>query len=324
MLTPSLNEFLAPGLEKVRLLMEEALRSEIRILDGTNASLLSSGGKMMRPGMALLIAGACGGVNEDSYRFAAASELLHNASLMHDDVVDESMERRGRPTVSSLLGCGPAVLVGDYWMVKAVNQILSAKRNTQRAIAVFSKTLSDLAEGELLQMELSKTAGTRWDDYYRIIYSKTASLFEAAALTAALSAGAGEEVIEAMGSFGREAGMAFQIRDDMFDYAGPPSIGKPVGIDLTEGKITAPLLAALDSAPQEEAAIREKVRLLPSEPELEGEIRNFVMVHDGLAGARKKMLEKLENATKALSALPESKEKSYLSELARLVGERTL
>ena len=319
----SLKEFLAPQLAEVRVRMEEALRSDVGLLGRTNASVLASGGKMIRPAMALLIAGACGNLSEDSYRFAAATELLHNATLMHDDVVDSAGERRGQPTVSSILGAGPAVLLGDYWLVKAMGLILSSERSTLRAVGVFSKTLSDLAEGELLQMELSASALTRWEDYRRIVYCKTASLFEAAAVSAAISAGAGEEVIEAMGRFGTLCGLAFQIRDDIFDYVGTPSIGKPVGIDLKEGKITAPLLAALDEAPFEEASVREKVRRLGSEPQLAAGIREFVLTHRGIEGAEAKIVENLENAVKALSILPDSREKSYLSELARHIGERT-
>ena len=303
--------------------MEEALRSDVGLLGRTNASVLASGGKMIRPAMALLIAGACGNLSEDSYRFAAATELLHNATLMHDDVVDGAGERRGMPSVASILGAGPAVLLGDYWLVKAMGLILSSERSTLRAVRVFSKTLSDLAEGELLQMELSASALTRWEDYRRIVYCKTASLFEAAAVSAAISAGAGEEVIEAMGRFGTLCGLAFQIRDDIFDYVGTPSIGKPVGIDLKEGKITAPLLSALDEAPSEEASVREKVRRLGSEPGLAAEIREFALSHRGIEGAEEKIRENLENAVKALSILPDSREKSYLAKLARHIGERT-
>ena len=290
----ALKEFIAPALAEVRSRMEKALLSDVTLVDSTNASLLSSGGKMMRPGMAMLIAGACGGVTEDSYLFAAATELLHNATLLHDDVVDGAAERRGFPTVWTLLGGGPAVLLGDYWMVKAMDLILSAKRQTLRAVSVFSKTLSDLAEGELLQMQLASSAETGWKDYFRIIYSKTASLFEAAAVTAALSADASEEMVEAMGCFGREVGLAFQIRDDILDYDGSAAIGKPMGIDLKEGKITAPLLAAFDADPSGEAKVREKLRRIGDEPALEAEIRAFVLEHNGLELARAKMMGKVE------------------------------
>ena len=324
MLKAELKEYLSSGLDKVHRLMEQALRSDVGLLGSANSSLLSSGGKMMRPGMMLLVAAACGSITEDSYRFAAASELLHNATLLHDDVVDSASERRGRKTVSASLGCGPAVLMGDYWLVKAVGLILSSDKNTRRAISVFSKTLSDLAEGELLQMQKASAGDTRWADYRRIIYSKTASLFEASAIMAALSAGADEAVVEAMGRYGYEVGMAFQIRDDIFDYIGTSSIGKPVGIDLKEGKITAPLLAAMDEVPSEEAALREKVLRVPSEPSLSGEIRSFVLAHKGIEGATEKMAENVENAIKSLSILPESREKSYLALLARLVVERTI
>ena len=317
-----LKAFLEPLMQRVRDMMEAVLASDISLLGETNSSLLASGGKGMRPGMALLIAGALGGATKDSIRFAAAAELLHNATLLHDDVVDGADERRGAPTVSSLLGGTASVLIGDFWLVKAVECILSADRESARAVRIFSKTLSDLTEGELLQMEKASTGDTTREDYTRIIYSKTASLFEATALTAALSTGAPEPVIAAMGRFGREIGMAFQIRDDMFDYMDAPGIGKPVGIDLTEGKITEPLLSALDAAPSEESRIRGLVRRIPAEPSLADEVRAFVRDHDGLSGAAAALDGYVKKALDCLDVLPSSEEKSYLRTLSCYVGER--
>lgn len=317
-----LKAFLDEGMQRVIRKMEEVLQSDITLLGDINASLLSGGGKMMRPGMALLIAGATGGVTEDTIRFAAASELLHNATLLHDDVVDGAGERRGRPTVGAILGGTASVLIGDFWLVKAVECILSASRHSERGIRIFSKTLSDLTEGELLQMEKAATAATTRADYSRIIYSKTASLFEATALTAALSSGADEDRVRLMGDYGREIGMAFQIRDDMFDYMDKAATGKPCGIDLLEGKITEPLLSAMDAAPGEAAAIRDKVRRIPQEPALAKEVCAFVHAHDGLSLAAKRLDAYVEKALACLSSLPESTEKSYLAKLSRFVGDR--
>ena len=149
---------------------------------------------------------------------------------------------------------GPAsVLVGDFWLVKAIRCILDAARNSERAIRLFAKTLSDLAEGELLQMQKASACDTTREDYIRIIYSKTASLFEAAVLSGAVSADAPEEWTAALAGYARNLGLAFQIKDDIFDYTGGEVLGKPVGIDLREQKITLPLLAALDDAADDEA-----------------------------------------------------------------------
>jgi len=320
-----IRTWLAGPLEKVEALTREALRSDIELLDATNRSLLSQGGKKMRPILSLLAAGAAGGINADSVRFAAASELLHNATLLHDDVVDNARERRGHPTVMALLSGPASVLLGDFWLVRSVHCILDASREGGKVIRLFAKTLSDLAEGELLQMQKASSADTTREDYLRIIYSKTASLFETAAVSGAVSAGASAGWTEALGRYARNLGIAFQIKDDIFDYAGGEAIGKPVGIDLLEQKITLPLLCALDSVPVEEAlSIRSLVSRTADHPGLAVEIRDFVLAHDGVSRAGREMGKYIEEAILSLEPLPESTEKSYLAELARYVGERTL
>ena len=316
--------FLAGPMKEVSALLEASLRSDIALLDATNRSLLSQGGKRLRPMLSLLSAGACGGINADSVRFAAASELIHNSTLLHDDVVDGAVERRGRPTVMSILSSPASVLLGDYWLVKAVRCILDASRESERVIRLFAKTLSDLAEGELLQMQKASSADTTREDYLRIIYSKTASLFEASALSGAVSAGAPEEWTAALTGYARNLGLAFQIKDDIFDYAGGEALGKPVGIDLQEQKITLPLLCALDSVPEEEAAeVRSKVRRIADEPALSDEVRAFVRTSGGMDRAASEMDRFIETAIFCLEELPASAEKSYLAQLARYVGERT-
>ena len=219
---------------------------------------------------------------------------------------------------------GPAsVLVGDFWLVKAIRCILDADRYSERAIRLFSKTLSDLAEGEMLQMQKASDCDTTREDYIRIIYSKTASLFEAAALSGAVSAEAPEEWTAALAGFARNLGLAFQIKDDIFDYTGGDALGKPVGIDLREQKITLPLLCALDSAPEEAPAIRTLVGQISDHPELADNVRSFVLDHGGVEKAVEKMDKYITEAVFCLEELPQSPEKSYLVELARFVGERT-
>ena len=198
-----IKTFLAAPMAEVSALMDESLKSDIALLDATNRSLLSQGGKMMRPVLSLLAAGACGGIKADSIRFAAAAEMIHNATLLHDDVVDGASLRRGRPTVMSILNGPASVLVGDYWLVKAIRCILDADRYSERVIRLFSKTLSDLAEGELLQLQKASNADTTREDYIHIIYSKTASLFEAAILSGAVSADAPEEWTAALAGYAR-------------------------------------------------------------------------------------------------------------------------
>ena len=317
--------FLAGPMEEVSTLMDDSLRSDIALLDATNRSLLSQGGKQLRPVLSLLSAGACGGIGPDSVRFAAASELIHNSTLLHDDVVDGADVRRGKPTVRAILSGPASVLVGDFWLVKALRCILDADRYSERVIRLFAKTLSDLAEGEMLQLQKASSGDTTRDDYLRIIYSKTASLFEAAVLSGAVSAEAPEEWTAALAGYARNLGTAFQIKDDIFDYGGGETLGKPVGIDLKEQKITLPLLCALDSVSAEEAAqVRAKVVRIDDEPALADEVHRFVLDHEGVEKAVEEMGKFIDEAVFCLEELPQTAEKSYLAELARYVGERTV
>ena len=302
--------------------MSTLLSSDVRLLRQVNASVLESGGKRIRPMLALLAAGACGHRdNEEAVKVAAIVELLHNATLLHDDVVDGSHLRRGEPTVFSLLGGGPAVLLGDYWLSKAVEAILSTKKDHDALIRIFSGTISDLANGELLQMGKSETCDTTEEDYLRIIRCKTASLFEAAALSAAIAVGAPSSYAEALAAYGSAVGYAFQIRDDIFDYYSDESIGKPVGIDIVEKKITLPLLGALRGSP-EESRIRALVRDMDSHPENAEQVRKFVLDGGGIVYAEKRLSDFIETALEALSPLPETEEKSYLAHLAQYIAGR--
>ena len=309
--------------ERVERIITEALRSDVSLLNATNTSLREHPGKMLRPLLALLCAQACGTLCEDSFRYAAATELLHNATLLHDDVVDGASERRGRPTVAKLLGCGASVLVGDYWLVQCMQTILDAAGGKDRVIRVFARTLSHLAEGELLQMEKASLGDTTQEEYLRIVYCKTASLFEAAAVAAALSVEAPEALVQALGDYARLLGVAFQIKDDIFDYLDGGSLGKPVGIDLQEQKITQPLLCALEGvSPEEAQAVRATVTRIAGEPALAAEVRSFVLAHDGVRKAGTVLDSYLEQAVSRLAILPEGPARDRLVTLARFIGTR--
>lgn len=324
MILSEVKKFLGEDWEMLRSKMADSLSSDIDILESTNSDLLSHSGKQLRPVLALLVARACGGkATEDSVSYAAASELLHNATLLHDDVADGSVKRRGRPTVMSLLGPSVSVLIGDFWLVKAMDSIFSASRSSSDVIRIFSKTLGDLAEGEMLQLQKSGTGDTDEKDYLRIIYNKTASLFEATAVSAAISVEADESLVEAMRKYSVALGLAFQIRDDMFDYSAGDDFGKPVGIDLDERKITLPLLGALASVGEEEAReVRDKVIHIHENPVYKEEVRDFVFAHGGMEYSRKVLDSYVSKAIEALSVLPDSREKDYLAELAEFTGKR--
>ena len=295
--------------------IRRALSSDISILNSVNASIVDNSGKQLRPMLSLLVAGALGRVNEDSIRFAAASELLHNATLLHDDVVDESSTRRGRPTISALMGPTAAVLVGDFWLSKAVEAIVGT-RHQNEAIPVYSKTLTNLSEGEMLQMEKASAADTTEEDYLRIVYCKTASLFESTCSAAALSVDAPDELIRAAARYGACVGIAFQIKDDIFDYGDPSAIGKPVGSDLRERKITMPLLGAIRNTPRA-TEIRRLVAGIPKNPGNCDIVRKFVIENGGLEYAMGRLDNYIDQALEALEAFPPSPQKEALESFAR-------
>jgi octaprenyl-diphosphate synthase len=303
-----------------------SLESDIELLDQTNRSILSHAGKQLRPMLALLAARACsadGHASEATVRYAAAAELLHNATLLHDDVADDSDQRRGVPTIRSLMGPTVSVLLGDYWLVKAMELILGEHEADSKVIRIFSKTLSDLAEGELLQLQKAQSGDTVEEDYLRIIYSKTASLFEASCVSAALSVGASEDAVEAMRAYSVALGRAFQIKDDLLDYDGTESVGKPLGVDILEQKMTMPLLGALVNAgPQEDNRVRALVKDIVGHPEHRDEIVAFVKANGGMEYASERLDFYVNQAVEALAVLPESFEKTLLVKLARYTANR--
>ena len=306
--------YLGADWDRVLALIRESLHSDVGLLEQINGNLLSNSGKLLRPTLSLLVAKALGTPSEDSVRFAAATELLHNATLLHDDVADGSAQRRGRPTVAALLGPSAAVLVGDFWLARAMELVVKAERR-DLAIPLFSRTLTDLAEGEMLQLEKAASADTTEQDYLRIVHCKTASLFCAAAETAAVSVDAPAAQREAARAFAEAFGTAFQIKDDILDYAGTDALGKPLGVDLKERKITLPLLGALEGSPREEE-IRTMVRDIPEHPEHCEEIRRFVRERDGIGKAVRCLGDWVDRAVKALEAFPEGPAREALIEIA--------
>lgn len=319
------REFVGADWQAVQERISGSLHSDISLLDMTNASILSNSGKQMRPLLTVLFARACSGgkTTDATVRYASASELLHNATLLHDDVADDSAQRRGVPTIMSLMGPSVAVLIGDYWLVKALDLILSDGLSDTVVLKIFSKTLSALAEGELLQLQKAQNGDTVEEDYLRIIYNKTASLFEAACVSGVLSVSASEQYEAAAREYSIALGNAFQIQDDILDYDGTESVGKPLGVDVLEQKITIPLLGALSNvSEQEEKRIRGLVNDIVGHPEYRDEIVTFVKGNGGLEYSRMRLDEYVEKAVRALDVLPDSQEKTFLVELAYFTARR--
>lgn len=319
-----LLEYLGEDWSRMKSLIRSTLDSDIELLNNVNAYVLEHGGKQLRPLLSLLMAKACGDgrVTEESIRYAAATELLHNATLLHDDVADGSKVRRGAPTVASILGPSNSVLLGDYWLVKAVDLVLGDSASEMEVLRLFAGTLSLLAEGEMFQLQKAASGDTTEEDYLRIIRSKTGTLFETACISAAISVQAPGGYRRIAGEYAKNIGFAFQIKDDILDYAGR-DIGKPVGVDIRERKITLPLLGALgkvDKARQEE--IREMVRSVTDHPEYAGQLMDFVMENDGIAYAQERLAEYSGKAVQSLSGLPAGPAVDYLAELASFTADR--
>ena len=320
------KEYLGAEWTAVQARIAGSLESDIDLLNQTNRSILAHSGKQLRPILALLAARACaadGHASEATVRYAAAAELMHNATLLHDDVADDSDQRRGVPTIRSLMGPTVSVLLGDYWLVKAMDLILGSHDADSQVIRIFSKTLSDLAEGELLQLQKAQSCDTTEADYLRIIYSKTASLFEASCVSAALSVGASNEAVEAMREYSVALGRAFQIKDDLLDYDGTESVGKPLGVDILEQKMTMPLLGALVNAgAEEDARVRALVKDIVGHPEHRDEIVAFVKSNGGMEYASGRLDFYVQEAVDALSVLPKSYERDLLEKLAHFTAKR--
>jgi len=325
----AIKEYLGEDWLQTQACMKNMLASDIDLLNSTNESILSVSGKQMRPVLSLLVARACmaevGSIPHDCWRYAAASELLHNATLLHDDVADESDQRRGKPTVNSLMGPSVSVLVGDYWLVRAVDCILEADRYSNEVVRIFAKTLGDLAKGEMFQLQKANSGDTTEEDYLRIIYSKTATLFEATVRAAVIGVDGSRELQDRMADFAVKLGLAFQIRDDVFDYSLDMNIGKPVGADILERKITMPLLGAFKAVDVEtEKKIRDMVSSIALHPENRDAIVEFVKSNGGLEYAQKRLEELVDEALEDLSVLPDTQDRRYLEALARFVGNRKI
>ena len=268
-------------------------------------------GKMMRPLLALLAARLLGEVSEKSIYTAATVEFFHTASLIHDDIVDESDSRRGLASVNFTYGNKVAVLIGDFLLANSL--LCSVKTGNTRLVEIISIAAQNLADGELLQLDNVKNTEISEDIYYHIIRNKTAALFAACAEGGALSVGASESDIERLKSFGEIVGMCFQIRDDIFDYEKDSRIGKPYGNDMKEGKLTLPLIHVLFKMKDEEMfkiAYRIKEGNV-TDDEIE-RIVEFTKINGGIDYAKKVMGEYAERAKALLSVYPDSDVKQSL------------
>ncbi len=298
----------------------ESVKSTNPLLDRIMRFIIKRKGKQMRPMFVFLSAKIAGGINDASYRAAALIELLHTATLVHDDVVDDAMKRRGFFSINALWKNKIAVLVGDYLLSKGL--LLSIDNGDYKILHITSRAVKEMSEGELLQMEKARKLDIDESIYFDIIRAKTASLLASACAAGAFSAAADENVSETFRLFGEKVGIAFQIKDDLFDY-GQDNIGKPTGIDIKEKKMTLPLIYALQHA---DAATKRRiiytVKNNSTDKKKVNEVISYVQQSGGIDYAAQKMQQYKEEALVILQKYPDTPARQAMRELVNYVIDR--
>ncbi|NBW38062.1 MAG: polyprenyl synthetase family protein [Cytophagia bacterium] len=298
-----------------------SMKTKVLLLDKIMNYIVKRKGKQMRPMFVFLSAGATGSISEATYRGASLIELLHTATLVHDDVVDNSDYRRGFFSVNALWKNKIAVLVGDFLLSRGL--ILSVEHKDFSLLSIVTDAVREMSEGELLQMEKSRQLNITEEVYFQIIRQKTASLIAACCSVGARSSGASDEVVDTMRLFGEKIGMAFQIKDDLFDY-GEEEVGKPLGIDIKEKKMTLPLIHALSKASWlERRRIMGIVRNESSKPKKVKEVIEFVRNSGGIEYAQAVMNRFHADAIALVKDLPDSAHKRSLIQLVEFTIERS-
>ncbi|MCQ2210388.1 MAG: polyprenyl synthetase family protein [Paludibacteraceae bacterium] len=301
---------------KIRFL--EAFQSNNELISGVNKYILQRTGKQIRPILTLLAAKGLGEINEDTYRCAIAMEMLHTASLIHDDVVDESNERRGQKSINAKWNNKISVLIGDYLLSQSLS-IANQTKNT-KILDKITNLGKQLSEGELIQMANAKEVNCIEEKYIEVIKKKTATLFETCTYSGAISVKANDEQAEKLRTFGEIYGICFQIKDDIFDYISTEKkIGKPVGNDIHEGKITLPLLYALNHSSEKDKYL-EIIRNKDFTKENIQKIIQFAIDNNGIEYANQKMKEYKEKALKVIETI----EKEEIKKSLELVLQHTI
>ena len=294
--------------------------SKVALLDRIIYYIAKRKGKQVRPMVVFLSAGVVRATNETTFIGAALVELLHTATLVHDDVVDDATHRRGFYSIKALWKNKIAVLVGDYLLSQGL--LLAVKNKQFKILEIVADAVKEISEGELLQLEKSRKLDIEEDVYYKIIKGKTASLIAAACAAGAASVTDDEELIEKMRLFGEKIGISFQIRDDLFDY-GTDDVGKPLGIDIKEKKMTLPLIYALRQADKkEQSRIIGLIRRNNGNKKKINEVIEFVRSSGGLDYAQKAMLDFRQEAFDILEDFPNTDYKESMKELVYYITDR--
>jgi octaprenyl-diphosphate synthase len=318
---PNLNDIRRPVAGEMRIFQntfKSAIHSDVSLLNIISSYILRNKGKQIRPLFVFLTAKMLGNVSESTYTAASLIELMHTATLIHDDVVDESYERRGLFSMNAIWRSKLSVLLGDYFLARGL--LLAATKKDHALLDIVSDTVKEMSEGELLQLQKSRKLNIDTDSYYEVIRKKTATLIASCTASGAKSAGADQEEIDRLYSMGIDIGMAFQIKDDLFDYQPRGLTGKPTGNDLKEKKFTLPLIYAL-----EQSGTSEKRSIIRNGGMDSGKIKrvfDFVNERGGLAFAEKRMYEYKEKADAVLLSYPPSEARQSLLDLVAFTVER--
>jgi len=304
---------IAEELDEFESRFKKAMKSEVALLDKVTSYIVKRKGKQVRPMFVFLAAKICGDINDSTYDGASLVEMLHTATLVHDDVVDDSIERRGFFSVNALWKNKIAVLVGDYLLSRGLS--LAVENNHYRSLQILSNAVKQMSEGELLQMEKARRLDIQEDVYFDIIKKKTASLIASACAIGASSTSTDEKIIDKMRELGETIGIAFQIKDDLFDY-GEDEIGKPRGIDIKERKMTLPLIYALNHSAKEEK--NKMINIIKNENENSEKVKEviaFVKNTEGIAYTKQKMLFYRDKAMEILNTFEPSASRDSLGAL---------
>ncbi len=301
---------------------KDSMKSKVPLLGIITNYILRRKGKQLRPLIVFLSAGLNGKINESTYVAAGMIELLHTASLIHDDVVDEAYERRGFFSINALWRSKVAVLVGDFLLSKGL--LISIEKNEIELLRIMSEAVREMSEGELLQIERSWKMNIDEQTYFEIITKKTATLIASCAANGACSVRASSDIVSKMKDYGTYLGIAFQLRDDLFDYQPKGLIGKPTGNDIKEKKLTLPLIYSLSKSDViTRAKIHKLVRSSRKNSKAVDEVVNFVKVNGGLEYTAQKMYEYRDKAKGILMTYPETDYRQAMLKLADYVVERT-
>lgn len=300
---------------------KDAMRTSVPLLDHITRYIVKSKGKQMRPMLVYLSAQACGGTTEKSHVAATLIELLHTATLVHDDVVDRAETRRGFFSINALWKSKIAVLVGDYLLSRGL--LISIERDGVDLLRITSKAVELMSEGELLQIEKARRLDITETVYFDIIRRKTASLIAACCAAGSASTGADKEQVECMRAFGEAVGIAFQIKDDLLDFAPTSATGKPKGGDLKERKMTLPLIHTLQmqTAGERRRMIRD-IKRSAERPDVAAKLLLEIQSGPGIQYAESKMAEYRDQAIAMLEALPSSPARTALADLVEFTTSR--